>query len=235
MATVHLEANPHDYADAILICGDPNRAKHLAETFLHKPRQVNAVRGMLGFTGEYLGKPVSIQSVGMGIPSLLIYGTELIKDFGAKRILRLGTCGALSSKVPLGSAVCALSAATDSGLYHHDLGGHALAPCCSYEMLQTFITQASSAQVEHRVGQVLTSDVFYNLSDESWKKWARHGALAVEMETAGLYYLGGLHGIDVLSILFVTDDLTKKRHDQNRYDQAIYNTLAKLSLTTLVQ
>ncbi len=207
MTTPHLAAKPGDIADIVLLPGDPLRAKLIAERFFESPVCYNEVRGMLGFTGLYKGRRVSVQGTGMGIPSISIYAHELMASFGARTLIRVGTCGSLQPHVGLRELVLGQSASTDSSLIARRFSGMAFAPTADFELLHRAWRSASERGFKVHVGNVLSSDTFYDEDPESWKLWARYGVLAVEMEAAGLYTLAARHGARALAVLMVSDSL----------------------------
>lgn len=208
MSTPHLSAAPGDIADVVLLPGDPLRAKLIAERFFDDPVCHNEVRGMLGFTGTYKGRRVSVQGTGMGLPSISIYAHELITVFGAKTLVRVGTCGALQPGIKLRDLVLAQSASTDSSLIANRFRGMAYAPTADFDLLRRAWDSATARGFAVHVGNVLSSDTFYDLDDpDGWKLWARYGVLAVEMEAAGLYTVAARHGVRALTALMVSDSL----------------------------
>lgn len=212
MATIHLDAEPGDYAPLVLMPGDPLRAKFIAETYFDDVQQVAGVRNMLGFTGTYNGCRVSVQGSGMGIPSMQIYATELIKDFGVERIVRVGSCGALQDDVALGDVIFAMAAGTDSQVNRRRLHGHDFAPTAGWALLREVVNQAESEGVSHHVGPVFTSDFFYEPDDSGlFTLLERYGFLAVEMEGAGLYGVAAEYGVEALVVATVSDHI--KRHE----------------------
>ncbi len=206
MSTIHLAADPGDYADIVLMPGDPLRAKYIAENYLDEVRQVNDIRNMLGFTGIYNGTPVSVQGSGMGIPSIQIYATELIKDFGVTRIIRIGSCGALQPDIKLGDVVVAMSAGTDSGVNNARFGGRDFPATASWEMLRAIANRADEMKLTAQIGSIFTSDFFYEPEGRNtFDLLQKYGFLAVEMEAAGLYGVAAEHGIKSLTVATVTD------------------------------
>lgn len=207
MATPHLSAKPGDIADIVLLPGDPRRAQLIAERFFTDPVCHNEVRGMLGFTGTYQGRRVSVQGTGMGVPSSAIYVTELIRTYGVKTLVRVGTCGTLQPGVGMRELVLAQGASTDSSLVTGRFPGMTFAPLADFELLR----RAHDAAVAHgfkvHVGNVLSTDTFYDEDPEGWKRWAAYNVLAVEMEAAGLYTLAARHGVRALAALMVSDSL----------------------------
>jgi purine-nucleoside phosphorylase len=207
MTTPHLAAKPGDIADIVLLPGDPLRAKLIAERFFESPRCYNEVRGMYGYTGTYKGRRVSVQGTGMGIPSISIYAHELMTVFGAKTLIRVGTCGAIQPHLGLRELVLAQSASTDSSMISTRFKGMAFAPTADFDLLRRAWQSATARNFTVHVGNVLSTDTFYDEDPESWKLWARYGVLVAEMEAAGLYTLASRHGARALAVLMVSDSL----------------------------
>ena len=209
MPTPHNSAQPGDYAEAVLLPGDPLRAKWVAETFLQDARQVNAVRNCLGYTGTWNGRPVSVQATGMGQPSLSIYVHELINEYGAKRLLRIGTCGGLSAKVAVRDIVLAQGASTDSSIVKDAFGPFAFAPIADFGLLRSAADKAAARGLTAHVGNMLSSDIFYHLEPglAGYGRLPAHGILGVEMESAALYTLAARFGAAALTICTMTDDI----------------------------
>jgi 5'-methylthioadenosine phosphorylase/purine-nucleoside phosphorylase len=200
---IHVRAEPGDYAEACLLPGDPLRAKYVAETFLENVQQRNSERGMLGFTGTYKGRPVSIQATGMGCPSAAIVIEELIQ-LGVKRLLRIGTCGGLQPDLSLGDLIVAISAvAADSTAQH--LVGEPHAPTADWELVHSAVHSAKELGKPVRVGPIVSSDLFYNPDDGQYQRWSDRGILAVEMEAAVLFTLGALRKVQAGCLLTVSD------------------------------
>ena len=228
--SVHIGANAGQIAEAVLLPGDPLRAQYVAETYLEDSECYSRVRGMLGFTGIYRGKKVSVQGTGMGIPSISIYVHELIAEYGAKRLIRIGTCGALQEDMKLGDVVLAQAASTDSAVNRIRFSGCDFAPAASFELLSKAYAAARELGVDARVGTVLTTDTFYSDDPDSWKLWARYGVLAVEMETAALYTLTAGHRVQGLSILTVSDSLVTQEIATTEQRQQGYTTMMEIAL-----
>ena len=200
---IHLRAEPGDYADACLLPGDPLRAKYIAETFMSDVRQVNGERGMLGFTGTFEGRPVSVQASGMGCPSAAIVIEELVM-LGVKRILRVGTCGGLQPDMKLGDLIVALTAVpADSTATHLVPEPHV--PTADWELVHGAVHAAKELGKPVRVGAIVSSDLFYNPDDRQYQRWSDRGVLAVEMEAAVLFTLGALRRIAAGCLLTVSD------------------------------
>ena len=205
--TIHIGAKPGDIAETVLMPGDPYRAKWAAETFLEAPKLVNEVRGMLGFTGTYKGAPVTIHGSGMGMPSLSIYANELIRDYGAKTLIRIGSCGGMQPHVKLRDIIIAMTASSlstpSSGLFK-ELN---FAPCADYGLLSAAVAEARGKDVGLHVGGIYSSDVFYDERPDLNEQMVRHGILGVEMEAAELYNLAARYGVRALAVLTVSDHL----------------------------
>ena len=205
--SIHLAAKPGDVAETVLLPGDPLRARFVAENFLEDPVCYSQVRGMLGYTGRHKGRRVSVQGTGMGMPSHAIYVHELINFYGARRLIRIGSCGSLQKDLPLRGMVLAMSASTDSNMNRLRFGGRDFAPTADFGLLTRAAEAAKNLGVPVRAGAVLSSDTFYDDDPGSWKLWAAYGVLAVEMETAGLYTLAAKYQVPALSILTVSDHI----------------------------
>ncbi len=205
--TVHIGAKPGDIAETVLLPGDPYRAKWAAETFLENPILVNDVRGMLGFTGTWKGNRVTIHGSGMGMPSLSIYANELIRDYGAQTLIRIGSCGGMQETVKVRDVILAMTASTLStpsrGIFR-DLN---FAPCADWSLLRAAAAAAEAKAVGCHVGGIYSSDVFYDERPDLNREMTRHGILGVEMETAELYILAARYGRRALAVLTVSDHL----------------------------
>jgi len=228
--SIHIGASKGDVAPSILLPGDPLRAKFIAETLLEDAVCFNEVRGMLGFTGTYQGKRVSVMGTGMGIPSHSIYVHELIAEYGVKTLIRVGTCGALQPDLEIGDVVLAMAASTDSHINRLRFDGMDFAPTAGFELLLRAYEAAKVGAATVWVGNVLSSDTFYHDDPESWKRWAAFGVLAVEMETAGLYTLAAKFGVEALSILTVTDNLTTHERVSSEQRERGFTRMAEIAL-----
>lgn len=205
--TIHIGAAPGDIAETVLMPGDPYRAKWAAETFLQKPRLVNEVRGMLGFTGSWKGNPVTIQGSGMGMPSLSIYANELIRDYGVRTLIRIGSCGGMQEKVRLRDLVIAMTASSMSTPSRGIFRELNFAPCADWSLLQAAVRAAEAKGTPTHVGGIYSSDVFYDERPDLNEQMVRHGILGVEMEAAELYAVAARHGCRALAVLTVSDHL----------------------------
>ncbi|MBU2983528.1 purine-nucleoside phosphorylase [Lentibacter algarum] len=205
--TVHIGANKGDIAETVLMPGDPYRAKWAAETFLEKPKLVNEVRGMLGFTGTYKGNPVTIHGSGMGMPSLSIYANELIRDFGAKTLIRIGSCGGMQPHVKIRDVIIAMTATSlntpSMGLFKEVN----FAPSADWTLLHKAFHAAEAMKLTPHVGGIYSSDVFYDERPDLTEQMTRHGILGVEMEAAELYTVAARLGARALAVLTVSDHL----------------------------
>jgi len=211
MGSLHLDADLGDIADTVLLPGDPLRARFLAQSLLDAPREINARRGMLGYTGQWQGRAVSMLGGGMGIPSTAIYVTELARHYGVRRIIRVGTCGGVG-EVALGDLLLAQSASTDSRFNRMQFGGHDLAPCADFDLLRSAADAAARLGLAARVGGIFSSDCFYDGDPQLLDHLRRHRILGIEMETAGLYGLAMREGFQALAILTVSDHLEHGEH-----------------------
>jgi DeoD family purine-nucleoside phosphorylase len=201
---IHVRAEPGEYAEACLLPGDPLRAKYIAETYLDDAVQRNAERGMLGFTGEFEGRPVSVQATGMGCPSAAIVIEELVQ-LGVKRMLRVGTCGGLQPDLQLGDLIVALSAIPADATARHLVGTDQHVPTASWELVHGAVHVAKEIDQPMRLGPIVSSDLFYNPDEGQYERWSSRGVLAVEMEAAVLFTLGALRGFAAGCLLTVSD------------------------------
>jgi DeoD family purine-nucleoside phosphorylase len=191
---IHLRAEQGEYADAVLLPGDPLRAKYIAETYLDAVEQVNGERGLLGYTGTYEGKSVSVQGTGMGCPGATIVFEELIQ-LGCKKLMRVGTCGGLQSHHALGDLIVALSAVPDDNTAMHLVAGEPHCPTASWELIHGAVHAAKEIGQSMHVGPIVSSDLFYNPNEGQYERWSKRGVLAVEMEAAALFTVAALGGI----------------------------------------
>lgn len=205
--TIHIGAKPGDIAETVLMPGDPYRAKWAAETFLTDAKCVNEVRGMLGFTGTWNGHLVTIQGSGMGMPSLSIYANELIKDYNAQTLIRIGSCGAMQDHVAIRDVILAMTASTVSTPSRGIFKELQFAPCADYGLLSAAHAAAAHKDTTTHVGGIYSSDVFYDERPDLNEQMVRHGILGVEMEAAELYTLAARYGRRALAVLTVSDHL----------------------------
>ena len=205
--TIHIGAQSGDIAETVLLPGDPYRAKWAAETFLSDVKCVNEVRGMLGFTGTWKGNPVTIHGSGMGMPSLSIYVNELIKDYGAKTLIRIGSCGGMQKKVDVRDVILAMTATSISTPSRGIFKEINFAPCADYGLLRAAADAATAKGTPTHVGGIYSSDVFYDERPDLNEQMTRHGILGVEMEAAELYNLAARYDCRALAVLTVSDHL----------------------------
>ncbi len=207
MATKHMNAAPGDFAETVLMPGDPLRAQYIADTWFDNARRVTDVRNMWGFTGEYKGKPISVMAHGMGIPSVSIYVTELIESYGVKRVLRVGSCGTSHPDVKMRDLIIVQGASTDSNVNRMRFGGYDLAALASFDLVQKAVAAAEAQKVRYHVGNIFSADLFYTPDPEMFETLAKYNVLGVEMEAAGLFPIAAEHGIEALAICTVSDDI----------------------------
>lgn len=234
MATPHNSAKMGDFAKTVLMPGDPLRAKFIAETFLEDAKLVNNVRGIHGYTGVYKGTPVSVMASGMGMPSIGIYSHELYSQYGVENIMRIGSAGAISGKLKLRDVVAACGACTNSNFAHqYELPG-TFAPTADFKLLETAVSAARELGIEMPVGNVLSSDTFYDASG-STMKWAKMGVLAVEMEAAALYMTAASLGKRALAICSISDSIVTGEELSAEERQTTFTNMMKIALETAVR
>ncbi len=234
MSTVHIRAEKNDIAETVLMPGDPLRAKYLADNYLENVTEFNGVRNILGFTGDYKGQRVSVMASGMGVPSISIYATELIQDFGVKNIVRIGSCGALQDNLELGSIVIATGASTDSCVNRKRLLGYDFAAIADFSLARAVAETAEKNKVKYSAGNVFTADLFYTPDFSEFDTLKKMGILGVEMEAAGLYGLAAEFGAKAVSILTVSDliyDLSQNMSSEER-EQSL-GAMLKLALDSV--
>ena len=233
--SIHIGAKVGDIAETVLLPGDPKRAKWIAENYLENAFCYTDIRGMLGFTGTYKGKKVSVQGTGMGIPSISIYITELMKDYGVKNLIRVGSAGSYQKDVKVRDVVIAMSASTDSNINNRRFNGGNYSPTANFELFRTALKVAEEKNIKIKAGNVLTSDEFYNDNSGYYKKWADFGVLAVEMETAGLYTLATKYEAKALSILTISDSLVSPEITSAEEREKTFSEMIELALETAIR
>jgi len=233
--SIHIAAKVGDIAETVLLPGDPKRAKWIAENFLENPVCYTDIRGMLGFTGTYKGKKISVQGTGMGIPSISIYITELMKDYGVKNLIRVGSAGSYQKDVKVRDVVIAMSTSTDSGINNKRFVGTNFAPTANFDLFKLALKVADEKNIQVKAGNVLTSDEFYNDDPNYYKKWADFGVLAVEMETAGLYTLAAKYKAKALSILTISDSLVSPEITSAEEREKTFTEMIELALETAIR
>lgn len=233
--SVHIGAKQNEIAEAILLPGDPLRAKYIAENFLENATCYNEVRGMYGFTGTYKGQSVSVQGTGMGVPSISIYIHELMQSYGVKKLIRVGTCGAIQQDVKVRDVIIAMSASTDSGVNRLRFNGIDFAPTANFDLLRKAYETGLDKGLQIRVGNVFTSDSFYNDNKNNIKKYADYQVLAVEMETSELYTVAAKFQAQALSILTVSDHILTGEETSAEERQTTFNQMIEVALETAIQ
>jgi len=233
--SVHIAAKNGEIADTVLLPGDPKRAKWIAENFLENAVCYTDIRGILGFTGTYKGKRISVQGTGMGIPSISIYITELMKDYGVKTLIRVGSAGSYQEEVKIRDIVVALSTSTDSNINNRRFKGASFAPTVNFDLLSKVLKTAEEKNIKIKAGNILTSDEFYNDDPTYFKKWAEFGVLAVEMETAALYTLASKYKAKALSILTISDSLVSPEITSSEEREKTFNEMIELALETVIK
>jgi len=231
--STHIAARPGEIADTVLLPGDPLRAEWIAQTYLDDAACYSRTRNMLGFTGSYRGHRVSVQGTGMGQPSLAIYVHELLTEYGASTLVRVGSCGALVAKVALRDLVVAMSACTDSSMNRLRFEGVDYAPTADYGLLRTCVDEAERAGVPVQVGPIASWDSFYSDRPELRKRLGEYGVLAVEMETAALYTLAAKHGARALTVCTVSDSLVTGEHTTAEERERTFSPMAEIALATV--
>lgn len=235
MATPHINAERGDFADVVLMPGDPLRAKYIAETYLDTPTQVCDVRSMLGFTGTYKDRKISVMGHGMGIPSCSIYATELIKDFGVEKIIRVGSCGAVREDIKVRDVVIGMGACTDSGVNRARFGGYDFAAIADFEMTQALVNAAKAHNIKPHVGNVFSAELFYTPQPEMFVTMEKYGIVGVEMEAAGIYGVAAEFGAKAATVCTVSDHIktgeqTTYQERQNTFDDMMVIALESVLL-----
>jgi len=228
--TVHINAQKGDIAETVLLPGDPLRAKYIAETFLENISCYNTVRNMLGYTGTWNGRRISVQGSGMGMPSIGIYSHELITQFGVKQLIRVGSCGSFQLHVKVRDVILAMSASTNSRYAHQYKLPGTLAPTADFGLLEKAKATADKLNIHTHVGNILSSDIFYDAEPEAWKKWAQMGVLAVEMEAAALYMNAAFLGAKALTILTVSDSLVTHEATTSEEREKTFTDMMQIAL-----
>ncbi|MCI5594224.1 MAG: purine-nucleoside phosphorylase [Clostridia bacterium] len=235
MGTVSNSANKGDIAKTVLMPGDPLRARYIAENFLDSPVLYNETRNMYGYTGTYKGVPVSVQGSGMGMPSMGIYSWELFTYYDVENIIRIGTAGSFSSDINIGDIVVSLAASTDSN-YEHTFGlpGH-FSPCASWELLCRLKEISDAEGINIKAGNTVSCDVFYEIGEDWWKKWASMNVLAVEMEAAALYMNAAYNHRNALAIMTISDHFISGEKASLEDRERNFTDMMKLALETAVK
>ena len=232
--TPHINAEEGDFAKTVLMPGDPLRAKYIAETYLTDVKQVNSVRNILGFTGLYKDKPISVMASGMGMPSISIYSYELFEGYGVDNIIRVGTAGAINKSLNIGDIVVGMGACTNSGIMK-ECGLDGFAPIADYNILKTLCEVAKNRKTDVTVGNLVSSDLFYGSDPEFVNRWSSVGCLAVEMEAAALYLNAAKLGKGALAVCTVSDSLITGEATTSDQRQNSFNEMMILSLETAIK
>jgi len=228
--SVHINAKKGDIAETILLPGDPLRAKWIAETFLEDVFCYNEVRGMLGFTGTFKGRTISVQGTGMGIPSISIYAHELITEFGVKNLIRVGSAGAIRPEVEMRDVVIAMSASSNSSLNRNRFKGGDFAPTASFDLFEKAIKKAKELDIPFKAGNVLSSDLFYTDDPLDHQMWSAYKVLCVEMEAAGLYSIAAKQDVNALAILTISDSLITGEQTSAEERETSFNQMIQIAL-----
>ncbi|MBV5134094.1 MULTISPECIES: purine-nucleoside phosphorylase [Staphylococcus] len=231
-STPHIKPmNDIEIAETILLPGDPLRAKFIAETYLDNVQQFNSVRNIFGYTGTYKGKKVSVMGTGMGIPSIGIYSYELIHTFGCKKLIRIGSCGAMQEDIDLYDVILAQGSSTDSNYVNqYNLPGH-FTPIASYNLLEKAVNEARKNNINFHVGNILSSDIFYNTDKTASERWMKMGILGVEMESAALYMNAAFAGVEALGIFTVSDHLIREEYTTPEERERAFTDMIKIALS----
>ncbi len=232
--STHIAAREGQIAETVLLPGDPLRAKYIAENFLEDAECYNEIRGMYGYTGRYKGQHISVQGTGMGIPSCMIYATELLKFYGVKTMIRVGTAGAITPDVRMREVVLASSASTTSKINDTRFMGYAFAPTADFSLLKSAYDAAQARKVLVRVGAALSSDQFYGHDEGLYSVYAKYGVLCVEMEAAGLYTLAPLYGARALAILTISDNMVTGEETTAEEREKSFSDMIHIALETSI-
>lgn len=233
--SIHNEAKKGEIAETILLPGDPLRAKFIAENYFEDAVCYNKVRNIFGYTGTYKGKRISVQGTGMGIPSMSIYVTELIRDYGVKNLIRIGSCGAIKPEINLMDVILVAGASTDSQMNKLVFGGADFAAIANFELLLKAYDVVKEKKIYANVGNVLSSDLFYSDDPYFWKIWAKYGVLAIEMETTALYSIAAKYGVNALTILTVSDQIVKGESTTSEERETGFSKMIEIALETVTK
>lgn len=231
--STHIEAKPGEIAKSVLLPGDPMRAKWIAETFLENAKCYNDVRGMLGYTGTFQGKPISVQGTGMGIPSALIYCHELINDYGVKNLIRVGSAGSYQKDINLRDIVIAMAASSTSGINNTRFVNCDYSPTADFDLFMKAALYAKENNIPIKAGNVLSSDQFYEDDFNNYKNWANFGVLCVEMEAAGLYTIAAKFNVKALAILTISDSLVTGESISADEREVSFSKMIEIALNTM--
>ncbi len=234
MPTPHINAPAGAFADVVLMPGDPQRAEHIANQFLKDARRVTDVRNAWGYTGKFQDRPVSVMAHGMGIPSCTLYAAELVREYGVKTLIRVGSCGALAPDVKLGDVIVALGASTDSKVNRVRFLDHDLAAIADFGLVERLVAAARAAKVPVRVGNVFSTDFFYPPDGVVFDRLEKLGILGVEMEAAGLYGMAAEYGVRAGTILTVSDHIRRGEHMPSEARRTSFDAMIGVALQAAI-
>ena len=234
MPTPHINAPPGSFAETVLMPGDPQRAEHIAKTYLDAAERVTDVRNVWGYTGTYKGKRVSVMAHGMGIPSCSIYATELVREYKVKNLIRVGSCGALAADVKLGDVILALGASTDSKVNRLRFMDHDFAAIADFGLVERAVAAARTAKLPMRIGNVFSADLFYTPQPEMFDVLEKLGVLGVEMEAAGLYGVAAQERVAALTILTVSDHIRREESLSSEDRRTSFDAMIRIALDAAV-
>ncbi|KGJ89952.1 purine-nucleoside phosphorylase [Colwellia psychrerythraea] len=234
MPTPHIEAQAGDFAETVLMPGDPLRAKFIADNFLDDVKCVTKVRNMFGYTGTYKGKRISVMGSGMGVPSISIYATELYKDYGVEKIIRIGSCGAVRDDIKIRDIVIGMAASTDSNVNRQRINNVDFAACADFSLLKSVVDTAEKLGKAVHVGNIFTADLFYTPQPEIFATLEKYGVLAVEMEAAGLYGVAAEYGKKALTVLTVSDHIKTGEQTTAQERQTTFKDMMEITLESLL-
>ena len=234
MATKHMNAAPGDFAETVLMPGDPLRAQYIADSYLDDARRVTDVRNMWGFTGQYKGHAVSVMAHGMGIPSASIYCTELITEYGVKRVIRVGSCGTSHPDVKLRDIIIGMGASTDSGVNRMRFGGYDLAALATFDLVRKAVAAAEQQGVRYHVGNIFSGDLFYTPDPDMFEILAKYNVYGIEMEAAGIYPIAAEYDVEALAICTVSDDIPSGAALSSAERQTTFDAMILVALETVI-
>lgn len=234
MPTPHIEAQAGEFAETVLMPGDPLRAKFIAENFLDDAKCITQVRNMFGYTGTYKGKRVSVMGSGMGVPSISIYATELYKDYGVEKIIRIGSCGAVRDDIKIRDIIIGMAASTDSNVNRQRFHNVDFAACADFSLLKSVVDTAEKLGTEVHVGNIFTADLFYTPQPEMFATMEKYGILAVEMEAAGLYGVAAEYGKKALTVLTVSDHIKTGEQTTAAERETTFKDMMELTLESVL-
>jgi len=234
MSTPHIEAQAGEFAETVLMPGDPLRAKFIADNFLDDAKCITKVRNMFGYTGTYKGKRVSVMGSGMGIPSISIYATELYKDYGVEKIIRIGSCGAVRDDIKIRDIIIGMAASTDSNVNRQRFHNVDFAACADFSLLKSVVDTAEKLGKPVHVGNIFTADLFYSPQPEMFATMEKYGILAVEMEAAGLYGVAAEYGKKALTVLTVSDHIKTGEQTTAAERETTFKDMMELTLESVL-